>query len=195
MRHKLHIFKSMPIIMWQFSIRPRLQSVSVSCMGMTLNVTKVADNDTEDTILWHWSLVILSPSYLLCPPTKLERWFLAYICVFVYYKSNEPISLKLDINFWWWSGNEDISHFFHFFQHCSAFLEIYSISCTVIGRFSWNSAKWLSPTCDRSPTGLFTQNGRASAVDSTADFLNSAQLPPMDVCMMLLYRRPCSTHC
>ena len=30
----------------------------------------------------------------------------------------------------------------------------------------------------RSPTAWFTQNGWASAVDSTADFLNSAQLPP-----------------
>ena len=35
--------------------------------------------------------------------------------------------------------------------------------------------------CGRSPspTAWFTQNGWASVVDSTADFLNSAQLPPI----------------
>jgi len=31
--------------------------------------------------------------------------------------------------------------------------------------------------CVRSPTVWFTQNGWASAVDSTAEFLNSVQLP------------------
>ena len=32
--------------------------------------------------------------------------------------------------------------------------------------------------CGRSPSAWFMQNGSANAVDSTADFLDSAQLPP-----------------
>jgi len=42
--------------------------------------------------------------------------------------------------------------------------------------FEYSPIKWKYR--GRSPTAWFTQNGWASAVDSTADFLNSAQLPP-----------------
>ena len=46
-----------------------------------------------------------------------------------------------------------------------------------------NCLKMTNCTCRRcgrspSPTAWFTQNGWASVVDSTADFLNSAELPP-----------------
>ena len=42
--------------------------------------------------------------------------------------------------------------------------------------FEYSPIKW---KCGgRSPSAWFTQNGWASEVDSTADFLNSAELPP-----------------
>jgi len=45
-----------------------------------------------------------------------------------------------------------------------------------LSSFEYSPIKWKCR--GRSPTAWFMQNGWASAVDSTADFLNSAQLPP-----------------
>ena len=45
-----------------------------------------------------------------------------------------------------------------------------------LSSFDYSPIKWKCR--GRSPTAWFTQNGWASVVDSTADFLNTAQLPP-----------------
>ena len=83
------------------------------------------------------------------------------VCEQDYYKSNEPISLKLGVmigptnreNRFTFSGNHwvpdtDSRSLFHFPHRCRIgnFRRFISFSHTVTGRFSQHSAKWLTPT-------------------------------------------------
>ena len=102
----------------------------------------------------------------------LSLWSCQFVCYFVcvqdYYKSNQPISLKLGAMIgpahrknWLTFGDDpvpdvgddpvpdtDSRSFFHFRHHCRIgdFRRSVSISHTITGQFSWHSANWLMMT-------------------------------------------------
>jgi len=122
----------------------------------------------------HWCVLCVAVSFYLlnfhcfCYICVLCFWSCLYVCLCVYlcvciYVSVSRITAKTNYRFHWnlllWIGlpygltfddgpvpdTDSVSHF-HFHQHCRKEISWFvSISHTVTGRLSRNSAKWLTP--------------------------------------------------
>ena len=122
----------------------------------------------------HWCVLCVAVSFYLlnfycfCYICMLCFWSCLYVCLCVYlcvciYVSVSRITAKTNYRFHWnlllWIGlpygltfddgavpdTDSVSHF-HFHQHCRKEISWFvSISHTVTGRLSRNSAKWLTP--------------------------------------------------